>query len=141
MDLVNPNNVNAQRPGGIAENRSHPADKNLPTKGDFIDKSNLRLEHLDKVTRQNTVRVDAKKASEDSLSAEKLQEIADKLNEALPSKEISLQFEVDTVLDRPIISVLDAESGEVLRQVPSREILRAIHNIDAMRGVIFDELS
>ena len=39
---------------------------------------------------------------------------------------------MDEVLHRPIVSVVDKESGKVLRQLPAEEVVRAARNIEYM---------
>ena len=67
-----------------------------------------------------------------------IRELEDKLT-TTSSK--GLKFSVDEVLDKQIVSVVDKESGEILRQLPSEEIVRAARNIEYMRGILFDDLS
>lgn len=40
-----------------------------------------------------------------------------------------------------VVKILDAESGEVLRQLPPQELLDAAQRIDEVRGLLFDEKS
>ena len=74
----------------------------------------------------------------DSHSPERLAELVDMLQKAIPAKSNSLRFRIDEVLDRPVVSVIDEKSGELIRQLPSDEVIRAAHNIEKMRGFIFD---
>ena len=74
----------------------------------------------------------------DSHSPESLAEVVEMLQKALPAKSNSLRFQMDEVLDRPVVSVIDEKSGELIRQLPSDEVIRAAHNIEKMRGIIFD---
>jgi flagellar protein FlaG len=74
---------------------------------------------------------------------EKLQEaLADvvaRLNESMKSSSKELNFSVDEVSKRIMVSVTDRRTGEVIRQVPSEAILKVAHNIEALKGVIFDK--
>lgn len=75
------------------------------------------------------------------LSREEMQEVIDVANAALKNANNSLQFQIDDSLEQPIVSVVDQDSGEVIRQLPSEEIVRISRSIDSMRGVLFDTLS
>ena len=77
----------------------------------------------------------------DSHSPERLAELVDMLQKAIPANSNSLRFRIDEVLDRPVVSVIDEKSGELIRQLPSDEVIRAAHNIEKMRGIIFDAKS
>ena len=76
-----------------------------------------------------------------TISPQRLSELVEQLKAALPEQSNSLQFHVDEVLDRPVVTVVDKESGAVIRQLPSEEVIRAAHNIEYMRGILFDDFS
>ena len=76
-----------------------------------------------------------------TISPQRLSELVEQLKAALPEQSNSLHFYVDEVLDRPVVTVVDKESGAVIRQLPSEEIIRAAHNIEYMRGILFDDFS
>ena len=73
-----------------------------------------------------------------SFSVDRIREMVQELEKALPKVSNSLSFSVDDVLNRPVITVTDKNTGEVLRTLPSDEVLRVVHNIDKMRGIIFE---
>lgn len=60
------------------------------------------------------------------------------LNEAMSRDPIALRFSVDETLKRPVVTVISEETGQVLHQLPQEEVLRAVKNIDRMRGVLFE---
>ena len=64
----------------------------------------------------------------------------DILNEALAKDPIALRFSIDETLKRPIVTVVSEQTGEVVRQLPQEEVLRAVKNIDRMRGILFEEM-
>ena len=57
----------------------------------------------------------------------------------MKSSSKELNFSVDEVSKRIMVSVTDRRTGEVIRQVPSEAILKVAHNIEALKGVIFDK--
>ncbi|RUO43100.1 hypothetical protein CWE15_06385 [Aliidiomarina taiwanensis] len=58
---------------------------------------------------------------EQPLSA--LADIIQELNEAIPLEARQLKFTVDEAANRTVVSVIDQDSGEVIRQLPSEEAL------------------
>jgi flagellar protein FlaG len=76
--------------------------------------------------------------AKESFSIDRVREMVQELEKALPKVSNSLSFSVDDVLNRPVITVTDKNTGEVLRTLPSDEVLRVVHNIDKMRGIIFE---
>jgi flagellar protein FlaG len=51
----------------------------------------------------------------------------------------SLQFRVDESTGRMIVSITDAETGEVIRQVPGEEALRIAQDLESRLSGIVDE--
>ena len=69
----------------------------------------------------------------------KIQEAMKILNEKLASKDNSIQFRVDETLDRSIITVVNDKTGEVVRQLPTDEMLQAARNIESLKGILVKE--
>lgn len=68
-----------------------------------------------------------------------LEKVAEKLQEFVGNLNTSLQFSVDEESGRDIIKVLDKDSGDVVRQFPSEEVLEVIKSLSKATGVLFDE--
>lgn len=49
--------------------------------------------------------------------------VVEELNEAMPLRARQLQFAINEDANRTVISVLDKESGDMIRQLPSKEAL------------------
>lgn len=54
---------------------------------------------------------------------EAMQETADKLSEMMSMLRKGLSFQVDSTLGTPVISVLDIDTGTLIRQIPNEEAL------------------
>lgn len=61
------------------------------------------------------------------------------LNEALAKDPVGLRFSMNETLKRPIVTVISEETGEVIHQLPQEDVLRAVKNIEQMRGVLFQD--
>lgn len=104
--------------------------------------SQIRVDSMVIEAELNIERVsEAIELTAETISPERLADLVEKLREAMPATKNSLQFRIDEVLDRPVVSVIDEKSGKIIRQLPSDEVVRAAHNIEYMRGVLFDERS
>ena len=86
------------------------------------------------------VRFDQTKVAE-ALSGENIEKALESVNDALKNSNNSLKFQVDKSVRQPIITVVDQDSGKVLRQYPTEEVVRITKNIDLLRGVLFDAKS
>ncbi|MFQ2099755.1 flagellar protein FlaG [Aeromonas sanarellii] len=60
------------------------------------------------------------------------QELLDKLTSLGKLKGWAIHFSLVPEFDRPVIKVIDAESGQVIRQIPSEEILQMNKRLQAM---------
>ncbi|WP_171962233.1 flagellar protein FlaG [Bordetella trematum] len=58
----------------------------------------------------------------------------DEINKQLRAWSTELQFEMDPELQKIVVSVRDAESGEVLRTIPSDAVIRIAKMIVSMQG-------
>ena len=96
----------------------------------------------DEITNKSARTSDAVRSTAETISPERLGQLIRELEEQLPTTASKgLRFQIDEILKRPIISVVDKESGQVLRQLPTEEVVRAARNIDYMRGILFDDYS
>jgi len=65
----------------------------------------------------------------------KIESVTRQIDTFLRSTNRALQFRVDDASGRMVVSITDAETGEVIRQVPGEEALRMAERI----GVLLDE--
>lgn len=94
-----------------------------------------------------TEQVNAQIVEQRSASAEQISKVKARLDDAIrtlnenadrnPNK---LQFSVDSVSKKIMVVVTDEVTGESIRQVPAEAILRVAHNIEAMKGLLFDKV-
>jgi len=71
------------------------------------------------VQAQQSARRPAQSASIETIGA-----IAQRIESYLKSVNRSLEFRVDTASGRTVVSVRDSETGDLIRQIPSDEVLR-----------------
>jgi flagellar protein FlaG len=86
----------------------------------------------------NTVQ-QAQQVEKPEVSPEKLQAAVEKMNELMQSGNRSLRFSVDDTADRVVVKVMDLETEEVVRQIPTEETLKFSEFLEGMVGLIFDE--
>ncbi len=61
------------------------------------------------------------------------------VNASLESRSVGLQFEMDEDTDRIIVKVVDRESGEVIRQIPTEEVVRIAKVLGKAPGLLVSE--
>ena len=50
-----------------------------------------------------------------------------------------LRFTVDKETGRTIVSVVDSKTHQVVRQIPTEDIMKIARNIDRMQGLLFSD--
>jgi flagellar protein FlaG len=68
-----------------------------------------------------------------------LEHAVNKVKEAFQQSGSHLQIEVDPDLNRVIVKVLSGESGEVIRQIPPKEVIDLAKNLSGSKGALFGE--
>lgn len=104
------------------------------------------VEHADKIEaqEQKQTSVNQQLAEAQQLQSVDVKASLDKLNEIIPVTSTNLSFEFDESGDPPFIRVIDKDSDEVIREIPSediREIAKALDDFaDTIKGkgLIFD---
>jgi len=61
------------------------------------------------------------------------------LNEAMVSRNQAVLFSTDAATGKDVVRVSNKITGELIRQMPSVEALKAMQNIDQMMGLIFNQ--
>jgi flagellar protein FlaG len=69
-----------------------------------------------------------------------LQEAVSRLNEQMQRTSRDLSFSIDDRINRTIITVKNLQTGEVVRQIPTEEVVRLAHSIEDMKGVLFNKM-
>ncbi|MCQ4287222.1 flagellar protein FlaG [Pseudomonas stutzeri] len=74
-------------------------------------------------------------------SGDKQKEFSDtlaQLRAQIQGQQRNLTFNVDDSTGDVVVQVLDGDSGKVIRQIPSEEILRLSERLDEMRSLLFE---
>ena len=75
---------------------------------------------------------------EPTMSSEELAIKIGELNEAMVSRNQAVLFSTDPQTGKDVVRVTNKSTGELIRQMPSVEALKAMQNIDQMMGLIFN---
>jgi len=68
-----------------------------------------------------------------------LQEAVNLLNEQMSATKQGLGFSYDESKKQAVIRVSNTATGEVIRQIPSEDVLRMAHQIDALKGILYNK--
>jgi flagellar protein FlaG len=81
---------------------------------------------------------EAEKKQSPQESLEKLQEKVEQLNDHMQNLNRSLQFRVDELSGDTVVKVIDSETKELVRQIPSEEVLDVKHAIEKYKGILLE---
>lgn len=88
-----------------------------------------------KAATQAEVRMDAQEQQES------LKQALEDLNNQMKQNGRNLNFKMDETLNRPIVTVVNSQTGEVVRQIPNEVVVRVAHNLADLKGMFLNEKS
>ncbi len=77
-------------------------------------------------------------SSQSAESKSELSNVVEEINKHIQNMSRDLQFSVDEDAGRVVVKVLDSETGDLIRQIPSEEALRIAESISENVGVLFE---
>ena len=83
--------------------------------------------------------VEASQAVSAAESAESVRQAVEQVNDALRRVSAGVEFSLDQGSGRVIARVVDSETKEILRQIPSEQMLAISRAIDDLRGMLIQQ--
>ena len=68
----------------------------------------------------------------------KISDIVEQMNKEMQSQQRGLSFSYDDTINTHVVTVTSAASGEVIRQIPTEVVVRVAHNMEKLKGMLFD---
>ncbi|KQL36744.1 flagellar protein FlaG [Psychrobacillus sp. FJAT-21963] len=99
-----------------------------------VDKVNIGEDSLKQI-----MQAEQKANEKESFPKDKVQKAVDALNEFMTVQNRNSKFVMHDGLDRYYVEVVDAETDEVIREVPPRKLLDAFYTMQKFLGMIVDE--
>lgn len=100
-----------------------------------LDFSMAALQSDTSLQTSNLTQIDKnKKNTESKLSVDSVKKAADEGNSLLQSINRDLQFKVDDTTKELVVKIVDSKSGELVRQIPSEEMLTFIRRMQELEG-------
>lgn len=69
---------------------------------------------------------------------QQVQEAVAMLNQQVSKTKAGLGFSMDEALGRPVVTVTNTVSGEVIRQIPNETVVRVAHYIEGAKGLLLN---
>ena len=126
----------------------------ISTHGDSVNVSSLAnssnqskvASKVSNVAKEETVQDTQNKQSlqgttKDALSKEKLEEAVKSINEffSTQTQHKSSKFEFHEGLDRYYVKLVDADTKELIKEIPPEKLLNAFYEMQKLAGMIVDE--
>lgn len=73
------------------------------------------------------------------LSPKELSDIVQKANKALAVSQSSLKFQVDPDNGQTVVQVIDQDTQQVIKQIPSVEMLKLAKELEKMQGLLMSQ--
>ena len=70
-----------------------------------------------------------------------LQDAISLLNKQMADTGRGLGFSYDESKASPVIKVSNINTGEVVRQIPSEEVIKMAHKIDELKGILYNKVT
>lgn len=128
-------NMNAKLPGlnaingFVRENLVQPLQNNQKAES----KSEVKVEKRQEVATDSSLsaqaKINAEKELPKELSHEKMDDTIRQLNDSLQNVQRNLEFSIDKDAGRIVINVKDKVTDEIVRQIPSEEVLELARNL------------
>ena len=81
----------------------------------------------------------AQQASDAGRFAERVDRSIDTLNKRMEELGRAVRFSKDREFDREIITVVNPDSGDIVRQIPPEYAIRVSEGLKSLRGLLFDD--
>jgi flagellar protein FlaG len=75
---------------------------------------------------------------DEARSRQNVKAAVSELNEQMSASKTGLGFSVDESLGRPIVTVRNTQTGEVVRQIPNDVVVRVAHSLDQLKGLLLN---
>lgn len=75
------------------------------------------------------------------VSRDDLNQIVARMNESLTLIRTDLQFQIDAGGTRLVVNVVDRDTGEIIRQIPSTHAQRVEAALDELKGTLIEDVA
>ena len=80
-------------------------------------------------------------AAPEQPSQKELQRAIDRINNTIKAFNPSLDFSIDSITKQIVVQVTDKDTKEVVRQIPSEEVLHIARTLDVLQGLLIKQIA
>jgi flagellar protein FlaG len=105
-----------------------------------VDKGEFENTITDKQNKNKTTREIVNESDDkQALTTKQLDKVAQQLQDFVGGLNRNIEFSVDEDSGKDVIKVIDKDSGDILKQYPSEEVLTLVSKLSEMVGGLVDE--
>lgn len=119
-------------PAAAAPAQPYMANENTPVQAEAAVRVTASSEAFNKGTTNDSTAAEQKNPQ--GKKQEPLEKALEEINSQLKAWSTQLQFELDPDAHRVVVSIVDAQSGDVIRTVPSDAVIRVAKMIVKLQG-------
>ena len=139
--MENTNAITAGPPTGGTLNRAKPA-ADIGHAGDKLATLSKKSEAVKaQLTDHSNKIVKSQEESVEHLNGleEQLKDAIQTLNDSLARTPTKANISHDDVLNRYVVRIADKQSGEIVREIPSEDLLKFARHLEKLKGILFDK--
>ena len=131
----------ASGPGGPLDGTSRPAGLGINSIGASGGFRELQGVGVFQQVNEETIPddVQAERAADAGAFAERVDRSIDTLNKRMEELGRAVRFSKNREFDREIITVVNPDSGDIVRQIPPEYAIRVSEGLKSLRGLLFDD--
>ncbi len=136
MDIQNINNMSQDSPLMFKNNSAGKALGSGVSEKNTVSETNSGSAVSKTATNSNSIINDPENSTNrqsQQLSESELRSAADDANKVLQQSQNNLEFSVDSDTDMTVVKLIDSETGDVIRQIPSEQMLKIANSIQELQ--------
>jgi flagellar protein FlaG len=121
---------------GNTQARAAPPESNA---GQTVQNTSFQAMPVQTVNAVSGVEESQRQQAEASVTVQEAKEIINSISASLETISSGLRFQVDEDSGKVVVKMVDRQSGEVLKQIPSEDALRIAQSLSKLTGVLLNE--
>ncbi|TWX69909.1 flagellar protein FlaG [Colwellia demingiae] len=128
-------NISTDNSHNVSSQRKTSSEKDLPVSNSSITLQSADEVQTDKRAAEAAIKVsDAEQKNKALMTSEQLEKVAQKLQDFVGEMNKGLEFSVDKDSGRDVIKVIDKNSGDLIKQYPTEEVLDLVAKLSEATG-------
>ena len=120
---------------GVTQVTPQPGNYNVDNE---IISKNREAQKNDNKTNKD-IGLETKDVKKSVVKTDDLAKILEEVNDALKTLDVKRGYRVDKDLNRTIVSIIDTETDDIIKQIPQEDAIRLAKNINEIIGLFYDD--